>query len=267
MKKLLLSLIIGLGLLTGCTSGSSEDNVIKVGATVSPHAEILNDVVKDLLEEAGYTLEVVEYTDYVLPNTAVNDGELDANYFQHVPYLEDFNAENGTDLVSVAEVHFEPLGIYAGKTDALQNIQDGATIAIPNDTTNEARALLLLQYVGLIELDEDAGLQATILDITNNPYNLQFSELEAAQLVRSLQDVDFAVINGNYAIEGGLSVSDALEIEATDSEAAETYANVIAVKAGNEDTEKTQALVEAIQSDEVKEYIEENYNGSVVTVY
>ena len=237
---------------------------IKVGAGVTPHAEILREI-QDDLEKKGYALEVVEYNDYVLPNTALEDGDLDANYFQHKPYLDDFNAENGTHIVGVANVHFEPLGIYAGKTKSLADLKDGAGVAVPNDTTNEARALLLLEQEGLIKLKEKAGLQATILDIQENPLNLKIKELEAAQVARAVSDVDIACINGNYAIEAGLE--EAIALESAESEAAETYANLIAVKEGNEDTEKTQALVEAVLSNKVKDFITANYEGAVVPVF
>ena len=243
-----------------------ELEVLKVGASITPHAEILAQV-KDVLAQEGYDLQVVEYNDYVLPNTALEDGELDANFFQHQPYLDDFNAENGTHLVSVAAVHFEPFGLYAGKTDSIANLKDGAVVAVPNDTTNEARALLLLEAQGLIKLKEGAGLTATVLDIEENPLNLEIKEIEAAQLVRSLPDVDIAAINGNYAAEGGLNVADAIAVEASDSLAADTYANVIVVKEGNESTEKTQALVDAVLSDGVKSYIEETYGNAVIPVF
>ena len=243
-----------------------ELEVLKVGASITPHAEILAQV-KDVLAQEGYDLQVVEYNDYVLPNTALEDGELDANFFQHQPYLDDFNAENGTHLVSVAAVHFEPFGLYAGKTDSIANLKDGAVVAVPNDTTNEARALLLLEAQGLIKLKEGAGLTATVLDIEENPLNLEIKEIEAAQLVRSLPDVDIAAINGNYAAEGGLNVADAIAVEASDSLAADTYANVIVVKEGNENSEKTQALVGAVLSDGVKSYIEETYGNAVIPVF
>lgn len=247
-------------------AASGELEVLKVGASITPHAEILAQV-KDTLAAEGYDLQVVEYNDYVLPNTALEDGELDANFFQHQPYLDDFNAENGTHLVSVAAVHFEPFGLYAGKTDSIANLKDGATVAVPNDTTNEARALLLLEAQGLIKLKEGAGLTATVLDIEENPLNLEIKEIEAAQLVRSLPDVDIAAINGNYAAEGGLNVADAIAVEASDSLAADTYANVIVVKEGNENSEKTQALVNAVLSDGVKSYIEETYGNAVIPVF
>lgn len=251
---------------TADASDTQELETIKVGASITPHAEILAQV-KDKLAEEGYDLEIVEYNDYVLPNTALEDGELDANFFQHQPYLDDFNAENGTHLVSVAAVHFEPFGLYAGKTASLDELKEGASVAVPNDTTNEARALLLLEAQGLIKLKEDAGLSATVLDIVENPLNLEIKEIEAAQLVRSLPDVDIAAINGNYAAEGGLNVADAIAVEASDSLAADTYANVIAVKEGNEDSAKTKALVDAVLSDDVKTYINDTYGNAVIPVF
>jgi len=246
------------------TDESSEDKVIKVGACVTPHAEILEQI-KDNLAEEGWTLEVVEYNDYVLPNTALEDGDLDANYFQHKPYLDDFNAENGTHIVTLAAVHFEPMGVYAGKSSDLSNVPDGATIAVPNDTTNEARALLLLEAQGLIKLKEGVGIEATVLDIEENTHNIEIQELEAAQVAKSIQDVDFAVINGNYAIEAGLD--SAIAVEAADSLAAETYANYVCVKDGEENSEKSQALKNAILTQEVKDYINNTYSGAVVPVF
>ena len=267
MKKIV-SLILVLVLCSAffCGCDNAGDKVIRVGASVTPHAEILG-AVKDNLAEQGYTLEIVEYNDYVLPNTAVESGELDANYFQHLPYLQDFNEKNGTHLVSVAAVHYEPFGIYAGKSSSLDNIADGATISVPNDGTNEGRALLLLESLGLIELSDDAGMTATVLDIVSNPKNLNITELEAAQLVRSLSDVDFSVINGNYAIEGGLDVHNALAVEDPSSEAAQTYANIIAVKEGHEKDPKVLALIAALQTEEVRQFIEENYDGAVVAIF
>lgn len=251
---------------TTTEAAGDEDKVIKVGASVTPHAEILEHV-KQTLADEGYTLEIVEYNDYVLPNTALEDGDLDANFFQHQPYLDNFNEENNTHLVSVAAVHFEPFAIYAGKTDSLDDLQDGATVAVPNDTTNEARALLLLEAQGLIKLKDGVGLDATVLDIEENPKNLQIQEIEAAQIVRSLPDVDIACINGNYAKEGGLDVADAIAVEASDSLAADTYANVIAVREGNENTDKTKALVNAVLSDDVRQFIEDTYGNAVVPVF
>lgn len=251
------------------TTTDSELVKIVVGATVEPHATILNsDAVKNALAEQGFTIEVVEYTDYVQPNIATDTGELDANFFQHLPYLNDFNSKNGTNLVSVADVHFEPLGLYPGKSATIDAIPDKGQIAVPNDTSNEARALLLLESAGLIKLKEGVGLEATINDIVENPKNLDIVEIEAAQTARVLQDVDAAVINGNYALEAGLSASeDALVTEAVDSEGATTYANIIAVKAGNENTDKTKALISAITSEETKQFINEQWGGAVVPVF
>lgn len=251
---------------TNDTENDTENTVIKIGALPTPHGEILEQV-QDVLAEQGYTLEIVTYNDYVLPNNALESGDIDANFFQHVPYLDNFNEENGTHLVSVGAVHFEPLGIYPGKTTSLDSLADGAVVAVPNDTTNEARALLLLEANGLITLKADAGLNATVLDIEENPKNLQIEELEAAQIGRSIADVDIAVINGNYAIESGFSSEDALAIEAAESEAAQTYANVVAVKEGNEDNEGITALIEALNSDEIRDYINQNYGGGVVPVF
>lgn len=240
---------------------------LKVAASPTPHAEILN-VAKDILAEQGITLEVVEFSDYVQPNLVTESGEVDANYFQHTPYLESFNEENGTHLVSVGAIHYEPFGIYPGKSSDLGNIADGATIAVPNDTTNEARALQLLAAQGLITVRDGAGLTATVNDITENPHNLQIEEIEAAQLPRTVQDVDFAVINGNYAMEAGFSVGkDALATEDASSEAAQTYANVLVVKEGNENNPAIQALLKALQSDEVKNYIDQTYDGAVVAIF
>ena len=210
---------------------------------------------------------MVEFTDYVLPNTALEQGDLDANYFQHTPYLDNFNEENGTHLVSVGKIHYEPFGIYAGKTSDLSAIPEGGSIAIPNDGTNEARALLLLEAQGLIKLKEGVTFTATVLDIAENPKNLDIKEIEAAQLARSLQDVDAAVINGNYAIQAGLKVKDALAIEDKDSIAADTYANVLVVKEGHENDEATKALLAALQSDTAKKFMEEKYEGAVIAAF
>ena len=273
----ILSLSIVGGLLAGCgnndaagkkadTDSAQELEVIKVGASITPHAEILRSV-SDELEKQGYKLEVVEYNDYIIPNTALESGELDANYIQHLPYLEDFNKENGTDIVSVADIHYEPFGIYAGKSDSLENLKEGAVIAVPNDTTNEARALLLLQDQGLIKLKENAGLTATVKDIADNPKNFEIKELEAAQVPKALQDVDVAAINTNYALEANLKLSDALASEGADSLAAKTYANIIAVKEGNENAEKIKALIDAVKSEQVKKFIEDKYDGAVVPIF
>ena len=248
------------------TASSGELQKIVVGASPAPHAEILK-AANDVLKEKGYELEIKEYVDYIQPNLALESGDLDANYFQHLPYLESFNKENGTNLVSAGAIHYEPFGVYAGKTTSLDELQDGATIAVPNDTTNEARALLLLEAQGLIKLKEDAGLTATKNDIVENPKNLQLYEVEAAQLPRVIGDVDVAVINGNYAIEAGYKVSDALAVEASDSLVATTYGNVVAVRAGEENDPAIQALIEALTSDEVKAFIESTYDGAVVPLF
>lgn len=236
---------------------------IVIGATPSPHSEILK-AAKDVLKEKGYDLVIKEYTDYVQPNLALDSGDLDANYFQHQPYLDQFNEEKGTDLVSAASIHYEPFGIYAGKSNSLGDLKEGAQIAVPNDVSNEARALLLLADNGLIELKEGVELDATKNDIVKNEKNFKIIEVEAAQLPRSLGDVDIAVINGNYAIEAGLKVSDALAVEDAKSTAATRYSNIIAVRKGEETSEKIKALVEALTSNGVKTYIEETYEGAVV---
>ena len=264
MKKLLVILSLLLATTLTACSGTKEDKVIRVGASPAPHAQIL-EAIKPLIEAKGYTLEIVEYTDYVFPNTNVEEGELDANYFQHQPYLDYFNEKNGTHIVSVLAVHFEPLGLYPGKTASLDQIQDGAKIAIPNDATNEARALLLLQALGLISVDPAKTEEATVLDIISNPHNIQFTEIVAENLVATLPDVDFAVINGNYALEGGIT-STVLATEEKDSQAGLTYANILAVKEGNENSKKTQILVEALSSQTVKDFIADNYYPVVISV-
>ena len=252
---------------TGAADSKAESagdlEKIVVGATPAPHAEILN-AAKEVLKEKGYDLVIKEYTDYVQPNLALDSGDLDANYFQHQPYLDQFNEENKTTLVSAASIHYEPFGIYAGKTASLDALADGAQVAVPNDVSNEARALLLLADNGLIELKEGVGLEATKNDIVKNDKNLKIIEVEAAQLPRSLGDVDVAVINGNYAIEAGLKVSEALAVEDAKSTAATRYSNIIAVREGEEKSEKTAALVEALTSDTVKKFIEDTYDGAVV---
>ena len=252
------------------TAETSElaGTTLKVAA--SPHAPMPRslNVAKEVLAEQGIDLQVVEFSDYVQPNLVTESGEVDANYFQHTPYLDSFNEENGTHLVSVGAVHYEPFGIYPGKSNDLAAIADGATIAVPNDTTNEARALQLLAAQGLITVRDGAGLTATINDITENPHNLKIEEIEAAQLPRTVQDVDFAVINGNYAMEAGFSVGkDALATEDASSEAAQTYANVLVVKEGNENDPAIQALYAALTSDKVKEYINSTYDGAVVPIF
>lgn len=248
-------------------SGSASDStVITVGASPSPHAEILK-AVEDEIKAAGYELKVVEYNDYVQPNVALSEGDLDANYFQHKPYLDNYNQENGTDLVSAAAIHFEPMGIYAGKSSDIKNVPDGAKIAVPSDATNEARALLLLQDRGVLKLKDGAGLEATKNDIAENPHNVEFVEVEAASVPRTLQDADFGVINGNYALSAGLDTTATLASEGADSEAAKTYANIVAVRKGEDATDKTKALVRALTSDTAKKFIEDTYKGSVIPVF
>ena len=251
---------------SGGSDASSEAVAIKVGASPAPHAAIL-EVAKEILAAEGYELEIVEYDDYVLPNESLEDGSLDANYFQHITYMNEFNESKGTHMVSAAGIHYEPFGLYAGKTAALADLADGAQIAVPNDGTNEARALLLLEQEGLIKLKEGVGLSATKTDIAENPHNYDIVEMEARLLPTTLQDVDMAVINGNYAIDAGLKVSDAVAVEASTGAAAEAYVNVLAVKEGNENSEAIQALVKALQSEQVKTYIEETYEGAVVPLF
>ena len=266
MKKKVLALTLALVLALGLTACGGGDKTIKVGATPAPHAEIL-EIAKDLMAKDGYTLEIVEYNDYIQPNNSVEDGSLLANYFQHITYMNDFNQSSGTHLVNAAGIHYEPFGLYAGKTASLSELADGAQIAVPNDATNEARALLLLEQEGLIKLKDGVGLSATKMDVAENPHNYDIVELEARQVSARLSDVDVAVINGNYAIDAGLKVSDALAVEANDGAAAEAYVNVVAVKEGNENSEAVQALVKALQSDEVKSFIEETYDGAVVPLF
>ena len=258
-------LIAGLA-LAACSpqkSVSEAKTVLTVGATPVPHAELLA-LVKDDLAAKGIELRVVEFTDYVTPNLALNDGQLDANFFQHVPYLESFSAEKGLKLVSAFAVHVEPLGLYSSKAKKLEEIADGAKIAIPNDPTNEGRALLLLQARGFIKLSEKAGLKGTPADVVENPRKFKFVELEAAQLPRTLSDVDAAVINGNFALEAGLNpVVDALLIEGAES----PYANIVAVRAGTESDPRITALAEALRSAKVKEFILSKYSGGVVAVF
>ena len=248
------------------SAASGELKKIVVGASPAPHAEILR-AAKDVLAQKGYELEILEYVDYIQPNLALESADLDANYFQHLPYLESFNAENNTKLVSAASVHYEPFGIYAGKASSLEELADGATVAVPNDTSNEARALLLLEAQGLIKLKDGADLTVTKNDIVENPQNLNLYEVEAAQIPRVVEDVDIAVINGNYAIEAGFKVSEALAVEDSESIAATTYGNVIAVREGHEKDENIVALVEALTSEEVKAYMEETYEGAVVPLF
>lgn len=269
MKKRLLATILAgvlaLGVLAGCGgSASADDKTITIGASSTPHAEIL-EVAKPILAEKGYTLEITIFDDYVIPNEVVESGEVDCNYFQHIPYLESFNENKGTHLVNAGGIHYEPFGIYPGKKADLSEIASGDTVAVPNDPSNEARALLLLQDNGLLKLKDGVGLTATINDIVENPHNIEFVELAAEQIARVKEDVSFIVLNGNYALQAGFSVGkDAIAYELSDSEAAKTYVNVIAVKEGNEDSAKIKALVEVLKSDAVKEYINNTYDGSVI---
>ena len=282
-KVLALTLALVLSLsLAACASKSAAENVekvpaeeaasdtveqkgtITVAASPTPHAEILEQA-KPILQAMGWTLEVKEFQDYVQPNNVVESGELDANYFQHIPYLENFNEEQGTHLVNAGGIHYEPFGIYPGTKSSLDDIAEGDTIAVPNDTTNEARALLLLQDNGILKLKDGAGLTATVLDIEENPYNVEILELEAAQVPRVKDEVAYVVLNGNYALDAGFSVAkDSLAYEKSDSDAAKTYVNVIAVKEGNENSEKIQALVSALKSDAIRQYINDTYDGAVV---
>ena len=270
MKKLaalLLAGVLAVGSLTACggsSDDSSESKTIKVAASATPHAEILEQV-KPILAEKGYDLEVTVFDDYVQPNEGVESGDYDANYFQHIPYLESYNEEKGTHLVNAGSIHYEPFGIYPGTRKSLDEMADGDAIAVPNDTTNEARALVLLQDNGIIKLKEGVGLNATVTDIVENPKNIKIVELEAAQVARVTGETAYVVLNGNYALEAGYTVAkDALTYESADSEAAKTYVNVIAVKEGNEDTEGIKALVEVLKSDEIKEYINSTYEGAVI---
>ena len=245
-------------------SADAEKGTIKVAASATPHAEILEEA-KPILEKEGWDLEVTVFDDYVQPNLVVESGDFDANYFQHIPYLDNFNEEEGTHLVNAGGIHYEPFGIYPGTKKTLDDLEDGDTIAVPNDTTNEARALLLLQDNGVITLKDGAGLEATVKDIEENPKNIQIEELEAAQVSRVKDEVAFVVLNGNYALQAGYSVSkDSIAHETSDSEAAKTYVNIIAVKEGNEDNEAVKALVDVLKSDEIKDYINETYDGAVV---
>ena len=263
------------GVLTGCgnTQQSTTENktadasqvTLKVGASLTPHAEILEQA-KPILAKQGVNLEIVKIEDTVTPNTGLVEKSLDANFFQHQPYLDDFNKENKTDLVSAGAVHYEPFGIYAGKVKELSALPDGATVAVPNNVTNEARALLLLEQEGLLKLKEGVDIKATVNDIVENKKNIKFKEIAPEQLVRALPDVDVAVINGNYAIEGGLHVKDALAVESDQSIAAKTYANIIAVRKEDKDSDAIKKLVAVLQSDEIKKYINDTYDGAVVPI-
>jgi D-methionine transport system substrate-binding protein len=269
--------VLGATLVTGCgqvkaatnnntASAPKKSVVLKVGAVPVPHAEILNHI-KPVLAKEGIDLEVVEFNDYIQPNRALASGELDANYFQHVPYLNDYNKKNGTHLVPTVAVHFEPLGLYPGKSKSLKNIPDGATIAVPNDTTNEARALLLLESAGLIKLKQPESLEETKNDIVKNPHHIKIEEIDAAALPRVKRDVDYAVINGNYALQAGYTYKDTLIAEKANSLAAKTFANCVVVRKGDEKKWAIQELDKAITSPEVKRFINTHYHGSVVPVF
>ena len=270
MKKtisILLALVLCVGILAGCGSKKAEEKTITVAASPTPHAEILK-VAADVLAKDGWTLQVTEYADYVVPNNVVEDGEMDANYFQHQPYLDTFNAENKTHLVSVAQVHYEPFGIYPGTKSAIADLADGDKIAIPNDGSNRARALLLLEAQGIIKLAEGVGVQATVLDITEKTVDVEIVEMEAAQIAGVRDSVALAVINGNYALNAGLNAGkDAIATEDPGSVSATTYANILVVKEGNEKTAKTEALKKALLSTEVKDYINSTYKGAVVPIF
>lgn len=268
-RKLLagtLATVLALGTLAGnaVLVSAEDDKTITVAASATPHAEILEQAAP-LLEEEGWKLDVTVFEDYVQPNLVVDSGDFDANYFQHIPYLDDFNEEHGTSLVNAGGIHYEPFGIYPGTKEDLSELEEGDVIAVPNDTTNEARALLLLQDNGVIKLKDGVGLEATARDIEENPNNVEIQELEAAQVSRVAGEVAFVVLNGNYALQAGYSVSkDAVAYEKSDSEAAQTYVNVIAVQEGNEDSDKIKALVDVLKSDEIKDFITENYDGAVI---
>lgn len=261
MRKLVVLMILGLCLTFAGQANCAEK--LTVGASPTPHAEILAEAAK-LLKPKGIELNIVEYSDYVQPNVALDAKDLDANYFQHKPYLDDFVAQKGVKLGSLGPVHYEPFGIYGGRTKDLAALPTGAIIAVPNDATNEGRALLLMQDKGLIALKPDAGLAATVRDIVENPLKLQIEEIEAPQLARSLPDVDAAVINGNYAILSGLKVADALAVEAADSLAAATYANVLAIREADAERPELKALYEALTSPEVAKFMQEKYAGAVL---
>ncbi len=281
---LILSAIVASALalaLSACSSNGSEKaeqasedgskaaesaQVLKVGASPSPHAEILKAAIPEL-EKEGVKLEVVEFTDYIQPNVALSNKELDANYFQHKPYLDNYNKENKTDLEVVVPVHFEAMAVYGGKSKDLANVADGAQIAVPNDPTNEARALLLLQEQGLLKLKDGAGLEATPKDIVENPKNIKFVEVEAAAVPASLTSADFAVINGNYALGAGLNPKDALAVESVESEAGKTYSNYLVARPDNKDSESIQKLAKVLNSEAIAKFINDTYSGSVLPAF
>jgi len=260
---LLITTLLGGLVLNGCQSKESSETVLKIGASPVPHAQILEKI-KPSLEAQGIKLEIVEFTDYVTPNLALSDEQIDANFFQHLPYLEGFSAERNLELVSLGQIHVEPLGLYSDTLNSVDELKKGSVVAIPNDATNGGRALILLESNGLIKLSEEAGLEATEADIVENPKGLVFEPLEAAQLPRVLSDVDVAIINGNFAIEAGLvPTKDALLLESADS----PYANIVAVRKGEENNKTFKSLLEALQSEEVKEFIENEFGGGVVPAF
>lgn len=266
MRKFITSVLIvilSLTILAGCSNSKGDENTIRIGVSPKPQKEIV-EFIKEDLEEEGIKLEIVEFTDYIKPNLALSENELDANYFQHEPYMNNFREEKNIDIISIGGIHIEPMGFYSSKIKNIDELKDGSEIAIPNDTTNGVRALLLFEKYGLIKLDPDAGILATKNDIIENPKNLKFTELEASTLPRILNDVDGAVINGNYALEAGLiPTEDSILLEEKDS----PYANIIAIRKGEENQERFVKLMKVLQSDKVKKYIEENYDGGVIPAF
>ncbi len=271
LKKIYLLIIGGFGLISFCSCGKNwqplgaEETTIRVAASPTPHAEILK-AAKPLFEAKGYTLIIKEYTDYIQPNLATEDGDVDANYFQHTPYLSSFNEERNTHLVSVGKIHYEPFAIYKGKKDKLEDIAKQDQILIPNDTTNEARALLLLEEAGLIKLKEGIGILATKKDIISNPNQLDIVELEAAQIPQNRKDAAFAVINGNYALQNNLTSTDALLYESSQGISAQAYANVFVVREGNQNHKAILTLYEILTSEEIKAFIADTYSKAVVAI-
>lgn len=266
MKKFALSVLIivlGFAILVGCSNNKNDQNLIRIGVSPMPHKDII-EFVKEDLEKEGIKLEIKEFTDYIKPNLALAEGELDANFFQHEPYMNQFKEEKNIDIVSIGGVHIEPMGLYSSKFQSIEELEDGSEIAIPNDVTNGGRALLLLEKYGLIKLDNNAGILATKEDIVENPKNLKIKELEASALPRILNDVDGAIINGNYALEAGLvPTKDSILLEEKDS----PYANIIAIRKGEENQDRFVKLMKVLQSEKIKKYIEENYNGGVIPAF
>lgn len=269
MKKFL-SLVLALVLVLSLCACSKSDNgltKVKIGCSPTPHALILREIVDDM-QAKGFDLEVVEYQDYVLPNTGVENGDIDANYFQHQPYLDDFNAENNTHVVSIAKLHYEPFGIYPGKKASVSELAAGDQIGIPNDGTNEGRALHLLEQEGVLVLKEGTGLTATLADVESFVIDVTIIEMEAAQIPRALTDLALGVINGNYAINAGLNVAkDAIAVEAVDGLAATTYGNVVCVKEGNENSDFAKALIECLETEEIRNFINNTFEGAVVPLF